>query len=177
MEMPVMLKTLIDFFLNPYTICVCAALCLLLLIAEWKVFTKAGRAGWKALIPFYGAFTYWDVAWEEEQFLVVLAGSVAVGLLYYVGVFMGWFGGILYAVISIGWSIFALVRTIQMGIRMAHRFGKSTAFGVVCIAFFSFVGLPILAWGSADYDERRDFGDGVLRLEGGVMPDGREDPL
>ena len=167
MDMPVILKALFDFFTNPYTICVCAALCLLVLIAMWKVFRKAGRAGWKAVIPFYSAFTYWDVAWEEEQFLVVLAGSVAVGLLYFAAVFMGWFGRILYIAISFGWGIFALVRTIQMGIRMAHRFGKSTAFGVVLIALFSFIGLPILAWGSADYDEKRDFGDGVLRTADG----------
>ena len=29
---------------------------LLLVVAEWKLFTKAGEKGWKALIPFYNIF-------------------------------------------------------------------------------------------------------------------------
>ena len=32
------------------------ALCVLLIIAQWKIFTKAGEKGWKSIIPIYNLY-------------------------------------------------------------------------------------------------------------------------
>ena len=71
-------------------------------------------------------------------------------------------------IISAVWSVFALVTSVKMSIRLAHRFGKSTAFGVVGLLLFPYVGYCILSWGSADYSAARDTGDGVLRMVAGT---------
>ena len=71
-------------------------------------------------------------------------------------------------IISAVWSVFALVTSVKMSIRLAHRFGKSTASGVVGLLLFPCVGYCILSWGSADYSAARDTGDGVLRMVAGT---------
>lgn len=38
------------------------AVVVLMIIAQWKVFTKAGEAGWKVLIPFYNAYTIFNLS-------------------------------------------------------------------------------------------------------------------
>lgn len=39
------------------------AISVLTLVAMWKLFVKAGRAGWKCLIPFYNTYCLYDIAW------------------------------------------------------------------------------------------------------------------
>ena len=38
-------------------------ICILLIIAQWKIFEKAGEAGWKSLIPFYNMYILYKIAW------------------------------------------------------------------------------------------------------------------
>lgn len=40
-----------------------AVWCLLILIANWKIFTKAGEPGWKSIIPFYSEYTMYKFTW------------------------------------------------------------------------------------------------------------------
>ena len=41
------------------------AISVLTLVAMWKLFVKAGRAGWKCLIPFYNTYCLYDIAWGK----------------------------------------------------------------------------------------------------------------
>jgi len=68
------------------------------LVAMWKLFTKAGEAGWKVLIP-----------------------------------------------------IFNYVVLIAYIIRLAQVYGKGVGFGILTL-FFPEITLPILAFGSAQYE-------------------------
>lgn len=38
------------------------AFCALMIFLNWRAFTKAGREGWKSLIPIYNWYTYTDIA-------------------------------------------------------------------------------------------------------------------
>ena len=38
------------------------AVAVMLVVANWKIFVKAGEAGWKALIPFVSTWTYFKIA-------------------------------------------------------------------------------------------------------------------
>ena len=40
----------------------CIALLVLVLIATWKIFVKAGEKGWKSLIPFYSVYIQCRIA-------------------------------------------------------------------------------------------------------------------
>ena len=91
------------------------------IVALWKVFTKAGKPGWAAIIPFYN---YW-VAWE-------IVGKP------------GWW--MFFSFIPIVNIVFAIILCLQI----APRFGKGTGFAVGLI-FLGFIFLPIMGFDSSKY--------------------------
>lgn len=93
-------------------------------IGLWKAFQKMGYKGYEALIE----------------------GHNEVILLEKAGMPMWYFFLMLIPVCNI---IFAIKR----GIELAKKFGKSTAFGVVAIGLFPFVGWPIIGLGNAKYKD------------------------
>lgn len=98
---------------------------LLLLVSAYRVFRKAGRHGWVAIIPVYNLW-----------------------VLYELGGKPGWWA--LLACIPIV-NIAALVVMLLASLEIARRFGKSKLFGVFGIFLFGFVGWPILAFDKAQY--------------------------
>lgn len=103
------------------------AVCVFIIVAEWKVFKKAGRNGWEAIIPFYNVY-----------------------VLYEISGYPGWY--MFLAFIPFAGTIITLVFQIMACMSLAKKFGKSDAFGV-CTVFFPFVCMPILGFGSATYDD------------------------
>lgn len=104
-------------------------LAIILIIAMWKVFVKAGRPGWAAIIPFYNTWVLAEIAGKP-----------------------GWWG--LYPLIAwvpvVGWVI-GIIASVVIALGVAQNFGKSNAFGVVGLWLFSFIGYLILGFGSATY--------------------------
>jgi hypothetical protein len=101
-------------------------------IAYWKVFTKAGRPGWQAIIPIYNTWVLFEIAGKPGWWaLLSLAGIIPV---------IGFLGAIAF-----------LVLYILAMLELAKRFGKSTTFAVVGLIIFNIVGLLILAFGPAKY--------------------------
>lgn len=95
---------------------------LLILIASlWKVFTKAGEAGWKSLIPIYNFFVLLRMAGCPSWWL----------LMFFIPVVNIYFMVVMY-------------------IRLAEQFGKPPLFGFA-LCFLGFIFLPILAFGPAVY--------------------------
>ena len=137
----------------------------------WRIFTKAGEKGWKSLIPIYNSYVQFEIGWEGSIFWTLFLGSIGLSILTSLLGLLGDAGVIIAGIIGLGWAIFALVIAVKFSIRMAHRFGKSTAFGVVGLLLFSLIGYLILAWGSADYNAARDLGDGVLRSDADIARD------
>jgi hypothetical protein len=102
-------------------------------IAFWKLFQKAGRPGWPAIIPIYNTWVLFEIAGKPGWWaLLGLSGIIPV---------LGLVGGIAFFVLYI----------IAM-LELARRFGKSTTFAVVGLIIFSIVGLLILAFGPAKYE-------------------------
>lgn len=54
---------------------------LLQVIAQWKLFTKAGEGGWKSLIPVYNYYTLFKITWSRTAFFVIAALMIASALL------------------------------------------------------------------------------------------------
>lgn len=94
----------------------------LLIVAVWKVFTKAGEAGWKSIIPFYSSYILFKIAGRNGWWFLALFVPFV--------------------------NIFVL---LMLGIDLAKHFGKSTAFGVVALWLFSVIGYLILGYGDAKY--------------------------
>lgn len=92
------------------------------IIAMWKLFEKAGEAGWKSIIPFYSAYVLCQIAGRN-------------GL---------WFLSFMIPFVNI-------ITLLIVMIDLAKHFGKSTVFGVVGLWLFSFIGMLILGFGDAKY--------------------------
>lgn len=97
------------------------AVSIVMIIAQWKIFTKAGKPGWAAIVPFYNNWVMVEVS----------------GL-------PGWYFALLFLPVA------NIVATFMIYIEVAKKFGKSTGFGVASV-FFPFVCLPILGFGKSSY--------------------------
>ena len=101
------------------------AFCVLLIIAEWKIFTKAGEAGWKSLIPIYNVYIAFKIAkmhivWFFVMLVsTVLYGFVSASQVTTVSQTIGLIGIIGLAVVEVVYAIY-----------LANAFGKGTGFKV-----------------------------------------------
>lgn len=108
--------------ISGFTLFIYFAILIVMLVAQWKMFSKAGEAGWKCLIPFYNSYI----------FCKILYGN-------------GWkFLFSLVPILNIIFSIAIFIRTAQV-------YGKGIGFGILHL-FFSPITMCILAFGSAEYE-------------------------
>jgi len=97
------------------------AIIIFFIAVQWKLYTKAGKPGWAAIIPIYNIIV----------------------LLEIVGRPIWWI--ILYLI-----PIVNFVIAIILLIDFAKSFGKGVGWAILSI-FFGFITFPILAFGSATY--------------------------
>ena len=97
----------------------------LVIIAMWKVFTKAGKPGWASLIPVYNMVVMYQIVGLNPWLLL------------------------LYLIPFVNW-IAALVLSIMQNVKLAKAFGKSTGFAIGLI-FLNPIFLLILGFGDAKY--------------------------
>src|SRR6267142_2679855 len=92
-----------------------------MMVAIWKVFTKAGRPGWAAIIPIYNMYVWCKIVGRPGWWVILM-------LIPLVNIIVG----------------------IIVCIDMAKSFGKGVGFGIG-IALLGIIFLPILGFGSAQY--------------------------
>ena len=99
------------------------------IVSLWKIFKKAGKPGWAALIPFYNYYVMCEIA--EKQWWHVLLLFVPIAQIY---------------------SLFVVYDGVS------KKFGKSTGFSVGML-FLPYIFLPILAFSDAQMiDKNKGFG-------------------
>ncbi len=101
---------------------------ILTIIANWKIFTKAGQAGWKCLIPIYNLVI-----------LFRIAGISPWWILAYLATFIP----------VVGWVV-SLALSIYLMVNLAKAFGKEGGFAVGLI-LLNTIFMMILAFGDAEY--------------------------
>ena len=114
----------------------------LMIIAAWKIFVKAGEKGWKILIPFYSMYVQCRIARIPKIFWIDLPVMILLLVLDWTdrrdtGVY-GFLNGCNFALQALSYSY------------IARAFGKKNKF-CVATAFLPMIFLPILAFGSAKY--------------------------
>lgn len=104
-----------------FTALIWLAIVVVVVVGVWKVFEKAGKPGWAAIIPIYNLIVLLEIAgkplWWIVLFLIPLVNLVA---------------------------------AILVGIAVAKCFGKGTGFGVG-LALLGCIFFPILGFGDAKY--------------------------
>jgi len=92
------------------------------LLGWLRVFPKAGRPAWAALVPFYNVY-------------VLVVGVARLSALWFVLVWV---------------PVIQIVAAILVNVEVAKRFGKSEAFGLG-LSLLGFVFYPILGFGADRY--------------------------
>lgn len=124
---------------------VIAAVVILYIVALWKVFQKAGKPGWHAVIPLLDSYQYYEISIGKKT-----------GLLFF-GLMTIYIISDLYSdsfeAIAIICKLFGLALTVMSKVAdyyIVKSFGKDGSFAVG-LMFFPIVFLPILAFGDAQY--------------------------
>jgi len=107
---------------SPAAVFVYVAAILLYVIAMWRIFEKAKKPGWAAIIPFYNVYVQLEIVGRPGWWLT----------LYFI-------------------PLVNIVVSLIVAIDMAKAFGKSTAFGVIGLWLFSIIGYLMLGYGKAQY--------------------------
>ena len=113
-------------------------------IADWKIFTKAGEAGWKSLIPIYNVYVEYEICWTGLLGLVFVAASLVTGLIDTTNA-----STVVKVLVVVVW-ILAMILHLMQSIKLSKSFGKGVGFGLV-LFFFGPIGRLILGFGSAQY--------------------------
>lgn len=95
---------------------------LFFIICNWKIFTKANKPGWASIIPIYNTWVFCEVAGKP-----------------------GWWSLLITFI-----PIVNIVLAIIVYIEISKKFGKDPIFALLLI-FLPIIGLPILAFGKAQY--------------------------
>lgn len=96
------------------------AIVLISIISLWKIFTKAGKPGWAAIIPIYNIIVLLEIVNKPIWWIVLF-------IIPFVNI--------------IAWILVSLA--------LAERFGKGVGFGLG-IAFLGFIFLPLLAFSDSN---------------------------
>jgi len=98
-----------------------------MIIVQWKIFAKAGKPGWAALVPIYNTIVYFQICGLNPWLLVLCVIPV---------------------VNFVALPILMLMATINL----AKAFGKGVGF-IFGMIFLPIIFLPILAFGKAQYNK------------------------
>jgi hypothetical protein len=97
------------------------AFMVLMIVAHWRIYAKAGKPGWASLVPIYNSLVYLQIAGKPLWWLV----------LYFV-------------------PLVNIVVAIMSVFAFARKFGKGKGFALGMV-FLPFVFVPILAFSDAQY--------------------------
>lgn len=122
---------------------------ILMIVAMWKIFKKAGTGGWKALIPIYNEYTIYKISWKARYFWISILLSVLASLMGEMGAYMPDYE-ILFIIGAVVAAIISLVIEIKVVVKLAKAFRKGGGFAVGLI-FLPFIFYPILGFGKAKY--------------------------
>lgn len=97
-------------------------LAVLMVVALWKIFTKAGEPGWASIVPFYNTYVLFRIAGLNPWLFLLLLIPVV-----------------------------NLVIAIVVAIKLGAAFGKGGGWSFFLLVIFSVIGFLILGFGSATY--------------------------
>lgn len=110
------------------TLIIVLVIAIFVIAGMWKVFQKAGKPGWAAIIPIYNIIVLLEIAKKPTWWLILYF----LGMIPLIGIFIS---------LAVG---------VMVGIAVAKNFGKSDGFGIG-LGLLGFIFYPILGFGDAKY--------------------------
>ena len=128
-------------------------ICVLQIAATWKIFTKAGEAGWKSLIPVYSQYVQYERFWSTKYFWISMILGVISGCISPFA--ESGEATVMVSILAVIAGVCAFILEVMFMINLSRHFGYDSAFAIGLI-LLPFVFLLILAFGSAEYIEDAD---------------------
>lgn len=113
---------------------------LLHVVAAWRIFTKAGEAGWKSIIPIYSTYITYKISWKKKNlFWATLAATVLAFVLSPFSIQAD--GSINYAMFFIAMLLllFAFVVNIRLSCASAVHLAMAWALPSACFSLSRFL--------------------------------------
>lgn len=98
------------------------AVALLMIASMWKIFVKAGKPGWAAIVPIYNFIVLLEIAGKPAWWIILFIIPVV-----------------------------NFVIAIMLSVSLARKFGKGVGYGLG-LAFLGVVFYPMLGFGDSRYD-------------------------
>ena len=147
------------------------AIGIILLIAGWRIFEKAGEKGWKILIPIYDLYILFKICGIKNWFWAFFCISIICSVMMSIGAptnieYIEDWSGIHIDMSTITWNDYpvylsgmviscaaSIVAEVMVAIKLAKAFGKGLGytFGII---FFPYIFTMILGFGKAKYSAK-----------------------
>ncbi len=98
------------------------------IIVMWKIFVKAGKPGWAAIVPFYNLYVLFEITWGNGWMFLLM----------------------LLSIIPVLGTIAVFVILILTLVKLGKAFGKETGF-IVGLVLLTFIFEAILAFDKSTY--------------------------
>ncbi len=115
----------------------------LLVIACWRIFTKAGEPGWKSIIPIYDSYILYKISWAPGWFWVYL-------ILVVISAVLSQFGSIVVLIIALIFTIAAAVVAFIDNYKLSQAFDHGVGFAIG-LFILQPIFLLILGFGDSEY--------------------------
>ena len=109
-------------------------------VTVWKVFSKAGKPGWAALVPLYNSWVTFEIGGKPGWWALI-------GFITWVPVHSSRQFTVFTWLVYIVTFVLSILATIETG----KRFGMKRSFTIIFLILLPFIGWPILAFGKAEY--------------------------
>lgn len=146
------------------------AIAILIIIAWWRLFEKAGEKGWKSIIPIYNLYILFKIAHIKSWFwwtfgLIVIGYVMVCANMPQVVIdamnnnteidadLIEWGKHVPFVIGTILAGVASIAANIALAIKLAKAFGKGAGYALG-IYFFPYITLLILAFGKAKYSKK-----------------------
>lgn len=119
---------------------------ILQIIANWNIFPKAGEAGWKSLIPIYGDYVSYKIAWQTSYFWLNFILGILLSYVSNANLNESMFLSLIVILLKIALTVI----NIMYCVKLARAFGRGIGFAIGLILLQP-IFLLILGFGSDQY--------------------------
>ncbi len=124
------------------------------IVGQWKIFTKANKPGWAALIPIYNKYTLCKITGVNPWWILITC--------------CGWVLNVIPIIGSLAYIALMVYFAVLLNVSLSRSFGKEDAFALGLI-FLQPVFNMILGFGKCDYLGEKPMNDVVFNKVGETM--------
>ena len=143
---------------------------ILIIVAEWRIFEKAGEKGWKSLIPIYGQYILFKIIGAKAWFWIYFCVTIICSIMMSVNSLpvdfnasqevvnaqvaaIDWAQYVPFLIGTIVSAVMSIVVNVYVCYRLAKAFGKGIGYTLGLI-FFPEIVLLVLGFGKAKYNKK-----------------------